>query len=65
VKKRFSLEKDARAVAACAISKDLQYIATADKHNDHRVKIFEVATGNCVLADKSGGDMIWDMCFTK
>ena len=36
---RLKLEKGARAVAAVCISGDGKWVATADKHNDHNVKI--------------------------
>ena len=64
-KKRLNLQKDARAVAACAISPDCKYIATADKHNDHNVKIFDVESGDFVYGDKGGPDPIFDLTFTK
>jgi len=64
-KKRFNLEKAARAVAACAISYDCKYIATADKHNDHNVKIFNAETGDFVYGDKGGPDPIFDIAFSK
>ena len=64
-KKRFNLQKDARAVTACAISHDGKYIATADRHNDHNVKIFDVDSGDFVYGDKGGPDMIYDLAFTN
>lgn len=42
---RLKLAKNARAVAACAISSDGNYIATVDKHNDHNVAIWDAHSG--------------------
>ena len=65
IKCRVTLNKDSRAVSACAISKDAMYIACADEHNDHNVRIFEVAGGQMVSVDKGGPDKIFDMCFSN
>lgn len=37
--------KGARAVAAICISPDGKYCATADKHNDHNVVMWEIGSG--------------------
>ena len=60
---RVQLAKNSRAVAACAISVDGNYIATADKSNDHIVTIFEVGSGSAVYSDKGGPDPIHDLAF--
>lgn len=62
---RIKLEKGARAVAACAISADGKYVATADKHNDHNVKIWDSYSGNIIFGDKGGPDPIFDICFSR
>lgn len=64
-KKRFNLAKDARAVAACAISYDTKYIATADKHDQHFVSIFELESGQMVLHEKGGPGAIFDLTFSN
>jgi WD40 repeat protein len=64
--KRFKLQKDARAVAAVCISPNGDYIATADKHNDHNVSIFKSSDPSVfVFQDKGGPDEIFDMAFSK
>ena len=45
-KARFKLPKNARAVAACAISPDGEYVGTADKSNDHMVSVWKVSDGS-------------------
>jgi len=40
-------------------------VATADKSNDHIVRVFDVNSGDIVLTDKGGPDPIFDMAFTK
>jgi len=62
-RQRMNLLKGSRAVAACAISTDLKYIACADKHNDHNVFVFEVDSGSMVYTEKGGPDEIFDMAF--
>lgn len=62
---RLKLAKNARAVAACAISSDGNYIATADKHNDHNVAIWDANSGSMVFGDKGGPDPIHDICFSR
>ena len=63
---RFKLQKTARAVAACAISPDGDYIATADKHNDHNVSIYKTSDPSTpVFFDKTGGDEIYDLVFDQ
>ena len=63
---RFKLQKTARAVAACAISPDGDYIATADKHNDHNVSIYKTSNPSTpVFFDKTGGDEIYDLVFDQ
>lgn len=64
-KSRLKLAKNARAVAACAISTDCQYVATVDKHNDHNVAIWNASSGKMVYGDKGGPDPIFDICFSK
>lgn len=62
---RLKLEKAARAVAACCISSDGNYVATVDNHNDHNVKIWDCNSGSIVFGDKGGPDPIWDICFSR
>ena len=64
---RFKLAKNSRAVAACSISKDGNYICVADKHNDHNIWVFDVANmgQQPIWTEKGGPDEIFDMCFTK
>ena len=61
---RFKLAKNARGVAACAISADCSYIAIADMSNDHNVKVFEMKGGTECFGDKGGPDNIYDLAFT-
>lgn len=62
---RFKLMKAARAVAAVCISPNGDYIATADKHNDHNVCIFKSSDQSLVFTDKGGPDEIFDLAFSK
>lgn len=62
---RLKLQKDARAVAACAISSDASMIATVDNHNDHNVAIWDAGSGNMIFGDKGGPDPIFDVCFSR
>jgi WD40 repeat protein len=62
---RVALAKNSRGVSACAISKDAKFIACADEHNDHNVRIFDVSNGELVSMDKGGPDKIFDMCFSN
>lgn len=48
------------------ISPDGQYIATADKHNDHNVSIFKTSDPSVfIFQDKGGPDEIFDLAFSK
>lgn len=63
---RFKLQKNARAVAAVCISPNGDYIATADKHNDHNVSIFKTSDPSVfIFQDKGGPDEIFDLAFSK
>ena len=62
-RQRMALAKNARAVAAIAISKDGEYVATADKHNDHNVIIWKGT--DQLWGNKGGPDEIFDICFTQ
>lgn len=62
---RLKLAKNARAVAACAISSDCNFIATVDKHNDHNVAIWDAGSGQLVFGDKGGPDPIFDIAFSR
>jgi len=62
---RVKLEKDSRQISACCISPDAKYVACADRHDDHRVFMFEVNSGNLIGKDKGSRDPIFDMSFTK
>jgi len=64
-KARFNLERNSRAVSAIAISPNADYVATADKSNDHYVTIFDVNSGDIIMKDKGGPDPIFDLAFTK
>jgi len=62
---RTKLSKTARAVAACAISGDAKFIATADRSDDHNVTIFNAESGEALYGDKGGPDVIFDLAFNK
>ena len=63
--KRVQLGKAERGVAAICISPDGRYVATADKHNDHNVCIWDMNSGDVVMKDKGGPDPIFDLTFSK
>lgn len=63
--RRVALGKGDRGVAAICISPDGSHVATADKHNDHNVKIWNMNSGEVVFGDKGGPDPIMDLAFTK
>jgi WD40 repeat protein len=64
---RWKLNKNSRAVSACAISSDMKYIAVADKHNDHNIFVFDTSTpnGKPIWEEKGGPDEIFDITITK
>jgi echinoderm microtubule-associated protein-like 6 len=43
--KRFVLPKGSREVSAIGFSYDNEYVATADNHNDHHVRVYSVSSG--------------------
>ena len=55
----FRLPKGTRSVTAIAFSKDSNYIACADFHNDHNIYVYEWATSKQLFTSKTGGNKIF------
>jgi microtubule-associated protein-like 6 len=62
---RFKLPKGSRGVNAIAWSKDGDYIACVDLHNDHRVYCIKAADMTLVWTDKGGPDKVHDVEFAN
>ena len=60
---RFKLNKGARGVDAIAMSADGKYVACVDRHDQHNVYLFNIATG---ASSNMAGDTnkIFDICFS-
>ena len=65
VVKRFVLPKGSREVSAIGFSVDNKYVATADNHNDHYVRVHEVETGKCIYEEKSGCNKVFDLEWSR
>ena len=63
--KRFVLPKGSRSVDAIGFSEDCKYVATADNHNDHYVRVHEVKTGKQIFEQKSGNNKVFDLEWSK
>lgn len=63
--RRIVLPKGSREVSAIGFSEDNKYIATADNHNDHHVRVYEVETGDKIFEQKSGNNKIFDLEWSK
>ena len=63
--KRFVLPKGSREVSAIGFSVDNKYIATVDNHNDHYVRVYAVKSGDLVFEQKSGGEKVFDLEWSK
>lgn len=63
-KQRFKLTKGARGVDAIAISNDGTLVALVDRHDQHNVYVFDVASG---AGSSKPGDTnrIFDICFSN
>lgn len=62
---RIVLPKGSREVSAIGFSFDGQYIATADNHNDHHVRVYEAESGDLIFEKKSGGNKVFDLEWSK
>jgi len=63
--RRLVLPKGSREVSAIGLSLDNKYVATADNHNDHHVRVYDVETGDKLFEQKSGNNKVFDLEWTK
>ena len=63
-KQRFKLPKGSRGIDSIAISQDGQLVAMVDRHDQHNVFLFEVASGALLGTDKGDVNKIFDICFS-
>lgn len=63
-KQRFQLAKGARGVDCIAMSADGTLVAMADRHDNHNVYLFDVASGQLKGQDKGDTNRIFDICFS-
>jgi WD40 repeat protein len=63
-KQRFQLTKGARGVDCIAMSTDGTLVALADRHDNHNVYLFDVASGQAKGVDKGDTNRIFDICFS-
>ena len=63
--KRFVLPKGSRSVDAIGFSEDNKYVAAADNHNDHYVRVYEVKSGKMIFEQKSGNNKVFDLEWSK
>ena len=61
----FKLPKGSRGVNAIAISADGKFIVCVDLHNDHRIHVFDTASGSSVWQENGDTAKIYDVAFTK
>lgn len=62
---RFVLPKGSREVSAIGFSFDNQYVATADNHNDHHVRVYNVESGKLEYEQKSGNFKVFDLEWSR
>ncbi|OMJ72735.1 hypothetical protein SteCoe_28741 [Stentor coeruleus] len=63
--KEFRQDRDSRAVSCLGFSYDGQYLASADLHNDHNVRIWEwEKSGEKIAIIKSGPDRVLDLAWS-
>lgn len=63
--KRIVLPKGSREVSAIGFSADGKYVATADNHNDHHVRVYDASSGKLVFEQKSGNNKVFDLAWSK
>lgn len=63
MQKRFKLVKGARGVDAVAISADGSTVALVDRHDQHNVYVFDVASG-AGRSQPGDTNKIFDICFS-
>lgn len=61
---RIVLPKGSRAVKTIAINNDSTLVACSDDHNDHNVRVYEIATGKLLFEHQSGSSKLYDMDFS-
>lgn len=64
MQKRFKLAKGARGVDAVAISADGSTVALVDRHDQHNVYVFDVASGAGKGSTPGDTNKIFDICFS-
>lgn len=62
---RVALGKGDRGCSAICVSPDGSMVATADKSNDNKITIWNMNSGDIIMQDKTGGDPINDLTFSK
>ncbi len=63
-KQRFKLPKGSRGIDSIAMSADGTLVAMVDRHDQHNVYVFEVASGALVGKDTGDVNKIFDICFS-
>ena len=62
---RIVLPKGSRAVKTIAINNDNTRVACSDDHNDHYVRVYDIATGKLLFEHESGSSKLYDMDFSS
>ena len=62
-RQRIKLNKGARGVDAIAISADSKWVAFTDRHDQHNVHLYDIATGEG-RSQPGGTGKIFDICFS-
>lgn len=61
----FRQDRDSRAVSCLGFSKDGKFLAAADLHNDHNVRVWDWSKGQRLALVKGGPDRIFDLKWSK
>lgn len=61
VKQMIQVPKGARQITAISFNNNSEYIACADLHNDHYVRVYKVSDGTLIFEKPSGPDKVF-MC---
>lgn len=61
----FRQDRDSRAVTCLGFSHTGKFLAAADLHNDHNVRVWDWSTGQRLAILKGGPDRIFDLCWSK
>jgi WD40 repeat protein len=63
-KQRFKLPKGSRGIDSIAMSQDGTLVAMVDRHDQHNVYVFDVASGQLVGKETGDVNKIFDICFS-